>query len=302
MHFPAGGPGEGSGRDVSDDGGETTPPRYLFPVDGDHPERVLPLVCDLVAAAEAELVIASPVTLPDVTPLEAAEPRREGRRLAGKFALKAKRQCHGGPPIDQIVLSGHEREDILQTMVERYDISTLVTEDQPRSGIRSLLGIEGVDDAVVTDACDTIVFARIEHLGAVESILVPVAGGPHSELAIETGLALARQNGATLELLHVYTAGGDGRARGEEVLAAGMERIGGYELAERTLLEANDVPAAIVEYSRPFDVTVVGAPREGRLRRFVQGSVPDEVNAETNGAVLIARRGGAEESWLDKWI
>lgn len=277
-------------------------PRYLFTVDGEHPESTLPIVCDLVADAGAELVVGSPVVLPDQTSLEAPEPRRDGRRRAAKFVLKAKQRCDVGSRIEQAVVAGHSRRDIIQTMVDRYDVSTVVTEDRPRGGVRSLLGLGGVDEAAVTEGVDTIIVARIGYPRAVESVLVPIARGPHSGLAIETGLALARRNEASLELLHVRTAGEDGREEGEEVLDVGIERLDGYERAERTLLEASEVPEAIIQRSRPFDVTVFGAPREGRLRQFMLGSVPEDVSAETDGAVLIAHRGGTADSWLDKWI
>lgn len=302
MGRPVDGPDEHSAGEspVQNPGGSW--PRYLFCVDGDHPERTLPFVCDLVADAGAELIIGSPVVLPDQTPLEAPVPRRDGERLAAKFVFKANQQCNSSSSIDQAVVAGHSRGSILREMVQRKNASTLVTEGQPRSGIRALLGIGDVDDAAATEECDTIVVTRTEHLRTVDSVLVPIAGGPHSELAIETGLALARQNEAPLELLHVYTGDANGRASGDEVLEAGLDRIGGYSPVERTLLEADDVPEAIVERSRQFDVTVLGAPRAGRLRRFVQGTVPGDVDAETDGAVLIARRGGATGSWPDNWI
>lgn len=130
-----------------------------------------------------------------------------------------------------------------------------------------------------------------------ESILVPIAQGPHSGLAIDTGLAIARHHDAPLELLHVANDG-DGSATGQEVLDAGMERVAGYSRAEQTLLEAADVPTAIVEYAAPFDLTILGAPREGLLHQFILGTVPGDVSTDTDGTVLVTHHGDSQDSWL----
>jgi hypothetical protein len=38
--------------------------RYLFVVDADTPEAILPMTCDLAADEDAELVISAPVVVP----------------------------------------------------------------------------------------------------------------------------------------------------------------------------------------------------------------------------------------------
>ena len=303
MQPPDDTPGERPSLDLGDGEDHEVPPKFLFPVDGDHPEKVLPLVCDLVAEADGELLIGSPVILPDQTSLEAPDPRRDGERLAAKYVFEAKQRCESNPPIDHAIVSGHGRDSIVQTMIERYDVSTFITQEQPRSGIRSLLGLETVDEAAVPESCDSIIVSRIERMDDVESILVPIARGPHSQLAIETGLALARQNDASLELLHSYPTGdAEERAEGDEILSHGADIVDGYEPFEQTLLEAEDIHETIIEYAEPFDITVFGAPREGLLQQFMLGTVPEEMSEDATGTVLIAHRGGADESWLDKFL
>lgn len=281
---------------------EETPPRYLFAVDGDHPRQLLPLVCDLVADAGGELIIAYPVVLPEQTSLEAPGPKLEAERLVSKLTLEAKQRYDFTNSVGQIVVPGRDRGSIIHSIVERYDVATLVTEDTPDAGIRSLLGFDSVSETAATEGCDTIIASRIELLPTIESILVPIAQGPHSGLAIDTGLRLARQHDASLELLHVATSDGDGSATGQEVLDAGMDRVAGYPCAEQTLLEAADVPASIIEYAEPFDLTILGAPREGLLHQFILGTVPDEVSTDTDGTVLIAHHGHSQESWLSQIV
>lgn len=278
-------------------------PRFLFTVDGHQPASVLPLVCDLLADADAELLIGSPVTLPEQTPLTAPGPRHEGERSAARNVMKAKQQCGDGLSINHVVLAGHGRDAIIQNMIDTFDISTLITEDHPRSGIQSLLGFEATDEAAVSESCDTVIVSRIEHLEAIDSILVPVARGPHSGFAIDVGLALARQNEATLELLHVYSDDDNvGLSDGKEVLETASDRLNGYGPVEQTLLEADDIPDTIIDHAQPADITVFGAPRERKLRQFMLGTISEAVSEEAEGTVLIAHKGGTHESWLDRWI
>lgn len=282
---------------------EPSKPRFLFPVDGDGADAILPLVCDLVAAADGELLIGSPVILPDQTPLDAPEPREEAEWVAAKYVLEAKQQFPESPPINQVVTAGHDWDSIINAMIEKYHVTTLVTPEHTHAGIRYLLGFDGFDELWVPETCDTVIPSRVEHTEAINTVLVPIARGPHSEFAIETGLALARQNGASLELLHVYQTGDEeGRAMGEEILARGTDLLDGFEPAEQTLLEADEIHEAIIEYTQPFDVIVFGAPREGLLRQFMLGTFPEDVSEEADGTVLIAHKGGTNGSWLDKLV
>lgn len=290
--------------EVSSGRGPNSPERrYLFAVDGGNTNHVLPLVCDLVADARGELVVGHPVILPEQTPLSMPDPKHEGERHVSEIVLRVKQECQGPPPTHQAVEVGRSRGRILNDIVDRYDVSTVVTEDRPPSGLRSVLGLDGVDDVSLTISCDTIVVPRTNRTRNVDSVLVPVARGPHSGMAVDVGVALARQNESSLELLHVYDPDdADAEGAGESVLDHGVARAGDYEPVETTLHEAGDVPEYIVEYTAGFDVTVLGAPRDGLIRQFVLGTVPDTVSARTDGTVLVAHRGGAEESWLERWL
>ena len=292
----------GVGDDVNGSPTPDTPERYLFTVDGDRPREILPLVCDLVADAGAELFIGAPLTVPTKTPIDSDMLLSSGERLAARYALRAKTDCDGISDIHEIVRTGHHRDAMIQEMVENFDIATLIEEHIPKSGPRALIDGE-FEEAVVRDICDTIVVSRIAHLDSVESILVPVAAGPHSGMAIDVGLALARQNDATVELLHVVDpAAGSGGSNGETILATGMERAGDYENLTGTRVESADVSQTITDYTADFDITVMGTPREGHLEQFVRGTIPEKVGKAADGTVLTTHRGGVDSSWLDRWL
>lgn len=295
-------------KDIQRSGTETDtngdfPRRYLFTVDGNSPRKILPIVCSLVAEANADLLIGYPVEEREPPTLETPDPMREGTRIAAEYVWKATQECHSSTAIGSDVKRGDERDSIIKSMIETNGISTFITQEQPRSGIRSLLGFDVYGETSVPETCDTIIVGRVGERTSIDSVLVPVGTGPHSEYAIETGLALARQNDATLELVHVSEAGDeDARRRGENILARGGDKLRGYERSEQTILEADDVPAAIIDYTLPFDVTVFGAPQKGLLRQFMLGSVPQAVEGSATGTVLIAHKGGAKTSWVDRLI
>lgn len=286
---------------TSDDSPSDPKPRFLFTVDGDQPTSVLSLVYNLVADACGELIIGSPINLPEQTSKETLLSRRKGERLASEFAWKAKQRCDDDFPIQQVVSTGHGRDAVIRNMVDRYHVSTVIIESLPGSCNRGPLGLGAINGEMVPESCDTIIVSRVEKNDGIDSILIPIARGPHSGVAIETGLALARQTGAKLEILHVY-GGDDGLSNGEQLLEIASDRLNGYETVEKTLLESDDIPDAIIEYADSFDVTVLGAPREGKLRQFILGTIPEAVSEHTNGSVLIAHRGGDEKSWLDRWV
>ena len=297
------GPAEGPGESVTADETAGTAPRFLFPIDGDHPHELLKIVCDLVADSDGDLVIASPVTVQERTPLDLAAPKTKAHRRTAEFVLEATQKCHDDLTIDQVVRAGRTREIVLADLVDRYSIATLVMEDTPRSRLQSALGVEEVNSTLLQTGCDTVVASHVERLGTIDSILVPVAGGPHSGLAIDVGVALARQNEASIELLHVYDPDDDGaHEHGENVLEKGRERVGDLVDVERTLHESNDVHRSIVEYTQSFDITIFGAPREGLLRQFIFGSIPNEAAVQVEGPILTVHRGGVEDSWLDRWV
>lgn len=275
-------------------------PRYLFPIDGDHPRDVLEIVCDLVADADADLFLAAPVTEDNHSSEGTITARQEADRQVAKLVWQAKETCRGDPSIEPIVRVGEDREEMLEEIVDAFSISTIVAEDGSRSGVQSVLHVNGPDRDSVPGDRDAITVTGIEYFEGIDSVLVPIAGGPHSGMAIDVGLALARPNDASLELFHVHEPGDGPRNAGEDILEHGMDRVADYGTVERTLQESTEVHQAIVDRSSSFDVTVLGAPREGRLRRFVFGTVPDEVVARADRTILTAYRGGVSDSWLDR--
>jgi len=141
-------------------------------------------------------------------------------------------------------------------------------------------------------------------------ILVPVDGSETSLLGLGEAIRFAKNQNATLRLLHVVhdylVAGGHGaavytsqlrkdlRERGEQILkdAVGIARQQGVE-AETKLVETpgGSVGAMIVEHAErwPADLMVLGTHGRRGIRRLVMGSDAEYVVRTTPVPVMLVR-------------
>ncbi|RQG92360.1 universal stress protein [Natrarchaeobius chitinivorans] len=146
-------------------------------------------------------------------------------------------------------------------------------------------------DAVLADApCDVLVERIDRDRTSVSSVLVPVAGGPHTALASSVAGSLARAYDARVELLTVVpdrTEEAVSSAR--DMLTRTSPTLGAVESVEETVLEG-PVVDTIVDRSELHDVTVVGAAEGGLYRRVLVGDVPETVAREADGSVVMVKR------------
>lgn len=149
--------------------------------------------------------------------------------------------------------------------------------------------------------CDAVVVNGEPGFGSVPSILLPIAGGPHSGLAADVAGRVARDAGAWIDVLHVVgeDATAERRERADACVEAAARRIGRPETTSTWVLEADDPTDAIVEQSRYYSLTVVGAPTRGRLRRLVYGSTTESVRSQARSVVLSVRNNTERRSLSD---
>jgi len=158
--------------------------------------------------------------------------------------------------------------------------------ESPGAGLRR----ETTDRIIAKSPIDTVVANGSGDIEDLASILVPVAGGPHTELTVRVAKALAEHADAWVELFTVVPtdAGADRRSAGAEYLATARRDLGEFEEFDTWLYEAGDPAAAIAEQSAYYDAIVMGAPTKGRLKRVVFGSTPDSVTESVDIPVITA--------------
>ena len=178
----------------------------------------------------------------------------------------------------------------LISAVERTEPEALVIgwdSDPTRSD--ALLGT--TVDRVLERAPTDVYVERIgREADAVDSILLPVAGGPHTETARRGAVAVAAENDATVTVLSVAT---DPLTREEahtvasEVAAAVTSELG--EGVETRVESGQRVEDVIVDVASEHDVLFLGATRKGPLRGRLVGSVPRRVVSGSDETVVLAR-------------
>ncbi|MFB6303082.1 MAG: universal stress protein [Haloferacaceae archaeon] len=187
--------------------------------------------------------------------------------------------------------------DVART-VETGDVTTVVLPGDSPGGILR----DGVSERIAAHAgCDAVVVNGQSGLGPVPSILLPIAGGPHSGLAADVAARVAANNGAWIDVLHVLEedAGEERRRRAEACVEAATDRTDRPETTSTWVLDADDPTEAIVEQSRYYALTVVGAPTKGRLRRLVHGSTNESVRSNAQSVVLSVHNNSGEPSLSD---
>ena len=137
----------------------------------------------------------------------------------------------------------------------------------------------------------------VERIGreanGVESVLLPVAGGPHVAAAALGAKAIAVANDATIHLLTVAEEGDETEAQIflEEATRDLAEAPGPSVQVEQSIVATDGVTGSIVDVAPDHDVIVLGASRKGPLRGRLVGSVPRRIVRQSDRTIVIARDG-----------
>lgn len=256
-----------------------------------------------VALADAtgrELVFLD--TAPNQTPSDG--PETDEARPAAKRALRARTVSDGSVSATGIVRDENSLAVAVESAVTNLGARTVVVEDAPTDRVLSELRPSiGERIASATDA-DVVRTNGRGSFDGVRSVLVPVAGGPHSGLAVDAARALAAATGAWIDLLHVVSADASeaDHDASRAVLADANDRLSSFDRVDTWSLEAepdHDVADVLVQQTRYYDAIVMGAPRKGRLRRFVSGSTTESVSEDAQVPVVVVSD-GTGRSWTER--
>jgi nucleotide-binding universal stress UspA family protein len=157
-----------------------------------------------------------------------------------------------------------------------------------------------------------------------DHILIPTDGKDETHEAVEPGLELASQHGATVHILHVIendllrrafslrsvrSTATAARQHGEEAVTSLQDNADEYEvdsvtwvLRARPAIGSRQAHETIVEYAETneVDLIVMGATDRGRLSTMRRPSVTHRVMASTDIPVF-GRRFQREESYVSDW-
>ena len=150
-------------------------------------------------------------------------------------------------------------------------------------------------DAVVRESPSDIAVVKQRGLDQVSSILVPVRGGPHAELAMRLARDLAKRFSAQVVVMHVVPKGIGDRALARE--QAALDRFVAEHRAGRKVVgilrEAASVRAAILRESSNHQLVVMGASANPSTvtpdGRFLFGVVAEAVASRAKPTVIVVK-------------
>jgi len=150
-------------------------------------------------------------------------------------------------------------------------------------------------DAVVRESPCDIAVVKQRGIEKVESILVPVRGGPHAELAMRISRDLAKRFGARVVVLHVVPKGIGERAVAHEQAAvdAFVREHAGMRRASGMIREASSVRQAIIREAANHDLVVMGASAQPTNAtpdgRYLFGTLAEAVASKAKPTVIVVK-------------
>jgi nucleotide-binding universal stress UspA family protein/uncharacterized membrane protein len=256
-------------------------------------EQLMRTAIDIAQDRNADIRVMSVVTVPQETPPNEGRQFIDEERDVLNDAIDFAAEQEPDVPVSGTVRIGHDITQAILNTAEQDDADLLLMgwRGQQRRSRDLVLG-SNVDEVVTRAPCDVLV-ERISPVEDVESILLPTAGGPHSEFAAEVAGAIARTNDARVDAVRVIEPNptDEERADAQERLDATFGAIETEDIGiEHRLVVSEEIAEAIISESAEYDLTIIGATREGVLQQFVFGGIPEEVGRRAENTVIMAKR------------
>lgn len=124
----------------------------------------------------------------------------------------------------------------------------------------------------------------------IESILVPVAGGPHSDVAVRLAANIAESWDAAVQLLTVLAPSADDRERSdaEARLRTYAETVEVVPVETRVETR-DDVVSALADLTRRHELVVIGASEGSLFRRFFRGTIPSRLGSASGAPIFVVK-------------
>lgn len=266
--------------------------------------RLMKTAISLATDRDGEILVTSVVTVPQQTPLDQGRQFVEDEREILTEVMQIAKDAD--IPVSGTIRIGHDVSKAILNTITQSDCDTVLMgwKGQHQSQRRDIVLGSNVDTVAQNADCDVLV-KRIDTDTdtRIESILIPTAGGPHAEYAAEIADAIATANGGHIDIVHVVDPNADESERSDATeLLEETEASIDTTPVETRLIEGTDVVETIAEYSEDYDLTLVGATREGLFQQLVFGSVPEQIGWRAKSTVIMAKRHLGITSFVSRFL
>lgn len=219
----------------------------------------------------------------------------------GRMFLK-----EGREPIDKVIEVAREMDVPVHSMIRASrDVSEALLKTVAENSSDMILfgwpGSSGTNNSLFGSVIDRIVSNPPADVAIVRSrpyeklsrIVVPVAGGPNTHLAVLTAVALAKNSPEESQVILVHVVVGDISKADAEARAnhAFRRAAQGVDFPMQTeMIQANDPLAGILKAANLADMIVIGATKEPRLKNLLMGNVASRVVEQASCPVIIVKR------------
>ena len=159
-----------------------------------------------------------------------------------------------------------------------------------------------VDPIIERVPCDVVVLKDCGGNRPFRRVLVPVAGGPNNQFALEVAETLAEDDAGQITVLTV----GGRRRKGFDLdvfVADQFERRPSLRgrVTGKTVWHA-DVVEAILAEARDHDLVVLGCTSQPLLRQMTRDPVPETVARLCEKPLVMVKASRGIRSWVKRWI
>ncbi len=256
-------------------------------------DRLLDTAIDIARGRSLELLIIHVVEVPAQLPLSAGDrlvdDDGEEQSLLDYASTRA---ADAGVDADTRIRYARDVATGIVGAVSAHDASALLMGWRGRPRRRDIVLGSFLDRVIGNAPCDVYVKRIGLPSDECNSILVPIGGGPHDELATELARTNAGEHDAAVKLLHVHRpeASESDREDGRALLEDRRALLDDELDVTTELVESEHVSGAITDESVNHDLTILGATQDPILKRKLVGSVAQAVGRSAANSVIVTRR------------
>ena len=158
-----------------------------------------------------------------------------------------------------------------------------------------------VDPVIERSPCNVVIFKDCGGNRRFKRVLVPLAGGPNSALALEVASILADSEEGEITALTV-----DGSRQQFDLSGFVKQNLPRMYLPANRIhtktISARNIIHAILEESQDYDLVVLGCTRKPILRQVGRNLVPETIAQRCCKPLVMVRAAGGLRSWVRRWI
>ncbi len=242
------------------------------------------------------------VSIPVQTPLPEARERFAEREPIERTIAEIANQSNG----DGTAVNGDR--PVAQTTIEpvidvAHDVfGSLIAETSYRQADMLLMGWQGDFSVsqiynssmqrIIAGVQADVAVLKDRGLQKIDAILLPWGGGPHAQLGLEYAVRIAEATGATIHLLRIVQPGVDTDLERQKMKQSVAPIVGGYDSVHYHVQQAENLTDRLQYFldNGGYNLVIIGASHEWRIRNFLFGSIPDIIADYADCSVLMVRR------------